>query len=416
VHTKEITPMALDESAASALLDALSVGEGTDFVRELAQWALQQLIEVEAADVIGADRWERDPGRVTHRNGHRPRVLSTKAGDLQLGIPKLRKGSFFPEILEPRRRIDQALYAVVMEAYVNGVSTRSVDDLVAAMGVDTGISKSEVSRICAGLDERVAAFRNRTLGHIAFPYIYLDATYIHVRDDALGQVVSRAVVIATGITANGDREILGVDIGDSEDETFWTRFLRSLRDRGLGGVRLVISDAHAGLTASVRKCFTGASWQRCRVHYARNLLATVPKAHVEFVAAAFRSVFALGTKNEVEARWDEVADTLDGRFPKAAESMRDVRTDVLAFAAFPRAHWRKIWSNNPLERLNKEVKRRSNVVGIFPNDRAAIRLIGAVLADQHDEWAIARRYLSETSMTELNQPRDTDRYQPQLEG
>jgi putative transposase len=416
VHTKEITPMALDESAASALLDALSVGEGTDFVRELAQWALQQLIEVEAADVIGADRWERDPGRVTHRNGHRPRVLSTKAGDLQLGIPKLRKGSFFPEILEPRRRIDQALYAVVMEAYVNGVSTRSVDDLVAAMGVDTGISKSEVSRICAGLDERVAAFRNRTLGHIAFPYIYLDATYIHVRDDALGQVVSRAVVIATGITANGDREILGVDIGDSEDETFWTRFLRSLRDRGLGGVRLVISDAHAGLTASVRKCFTGASWQRCRVHYARNLLATVPKAHVEFVAAAFRSVFALGTKNEVEARWDEVADTIDGRFPKAAESMRDARTDVLAFAAFPRAHWRKIWSNNPLERLNKEVKRRSNVVGIFPNDRAAIRLIGAVLADQHDEWAIARRYLSETSMAELNQPRDTDRYQPQLEG
>jgi transposase-like protein len=416
VHTKEITPMALDESAVSALLDALTIGEGTDLVRELAQWALQQLIEVEATAKIGAGAWERTDGRTTHRNGHRPRVLSTKAGDLRLGIPKLRKGSFFPELLEPRRRIDQALYAVVMEAYVNGVSTRAVDDLVAAMGVDTGISKSEVSRICAGLDERVDAFRGRTLGHVAFPYVYLDATYINVRDDALGQVVSRAVVIATGITANGAREVLGVDIGDSEDETFWTRFLRSLRDRGLSGVRLVISDAHAGLKASIRKCFAGSTWQRCRVHYARNLLATVPKSHAEFVAAAFRSIFALSDRTEIEHRWDEVTATLAERFPKAAESMTDARTDVLAFATFPQSHWRKIWSNNPLERLNKEVKRRSNVVGIFPNDRAAIRLIGAVLADQHDEWAIARRYLSEGSMARLNQPRDTDPDQPALAG
>jgi putative transposase len=416
VHTKENTPMALEESAVSALLDALRVGEGTDLVRELAEWAFQQLIEAEATAAIGAGRWERTDGRVTERNGHRPRVLSTKAGDLQLGIPKLRAGSFFPGLLEPRRRIDQALYAVVMEAYVNGVSTRSVDDLVAAMGVDTGISKSEVSRICAGLDERVDAFRGRTLGHVAFPYIYLDATYVNVRDDALGQVVSRAVVIATGITATGDREVLGVDIGDSEDETFWTRFLRSLRDRGLGGVRLVISDAHAGLKASIRRCFAGASWQRCRVHYARNLLAKVPKSQVEFVAAAFRSIFALGSKTAIEARYDEVTLTLDQRFPKAGESMRDARTDVLAFAAFPPGHWRKIWSNNPLERLNKEVKRRSNVVGIFPNDKAAIRLIGAVLADQHDEWAIARRYLSEASMAQLNEPRDTDLDQPQLAG
>ena len=408
--------MALDEFAVSELLAALRVGEGTDLVRELAEWALQQLIEVEASAVIGADAWERTDGRVTHRNGHRPRVLSTKAGDLQLGIPKLRKGAFFPEILEPRRRIDQALYAVVMEAYVHGVSTRAVDDLVAAMGVDTGISKSEVSRICAGLDERVGAFRNRTLGHVGFPYVYLDATYVNVRDDALGQVVSRAVVIATGITATGDREILGVDIGDSEDETFWTRFLRSLRARGLGDVRLVISDAHAGLKAAIRKCFIGSSWQRCRVHYARNLLATVPKSHVEFVAAAFRSIFTFSIPDEVHARWDEVETMLEERFPKAAESMRDSRTDVLAFSAFPRAHWRKIWSNNPLERLNKEVKRRSRVVGIFPNDAAAIRLIGAVLADQHDEWAVARRYLSETSMAELTNPRDTPTDQPQLEG
>ena len=399
--------MAIDESAVSDLLEALNVGEGTDLVRELARWALQQLIELEAATKIGAGAWERTDERTTHRNGHRPRVLSTKAGDLTLGIPKLRKGSFFPEILEPRRRIDQALYAVVMEAYVHGVSTRAVDDLVVAMGIDTGISKSEVSRICAGLDERVNAFRGRTLGHVGFPYVYLDATYINVRDDALGQVVSRAVVIATGITANGDREILGVDIGDSEDETFWTRFLRSLRDRGLGGVRLVISDAHQGLIAAIRKCFQGASWQRCRVHYARNLLAKVPKAHAEFVAAAFRSIFTFGTTADVHARWDEVAELLDERFPKAAASMRDAKTDVLAFAVFPRAHWRKIWSNNPLERLNKEVKRRSRVVGIFPNDAAAIRLIGAVLADQHEEWAIARRYLSEASMASLDPTRDT---------
>lgn len=408
--------MALEDSAVSALLDALRVGEGTDLVRELAQWALQQLIDADATETIGAGRYERTEGRVTERNGTRPKVLSTKAGDLQLAIPKLRKGSFFPELLEPRRRIDQALYAVIMEAYVNGVSTRSVDDLVMAMGVDTGISKSEVSRICERLDERVAAFRGRTLGHDVFPYVYLDATYINVRDDALGQVVSRAVVIATGITAGGDREVLGVDIGDSEDETFWTRFLRSLKDRGLGGVRLVISDAHAGLKASIRKCFAGSSWQRCRVHYVRNLLATVPKAHQEMVAAAFRSIFALTTANDVTARWDEVTDMLTDRFPKAAESMRSAKTDVLAFTPFPRTHWRKIWSNNPLERLNKEVKRRSNVVGIFPNDRAAIRLIGAVLADQHDEWAIARRYLSDTSMAELDQPRDTKDRQPAIAG
>ena len=398
--------MALEESAVEGLLDALRVGEGTDLVRTLAEWALQQLIDTEAAQRIGADRYERVESRVTHRNGSRPRTLTTKAGDLELAIPKLRRGSFFPEILEPRRRIDQALYAVVMEAYVHGVSTRAVDDLVVAMG-GCGISKSEVSRICAGLDERVAAFRNRTLGHTTFPYVYLDATYVNVRDDALGQVVSRAVVVATGITAEGGREVLGVDVGDSEDETFWTRFLRSLRTRGLAGVRLVISDAHAGLKTSIRKCFTGSSWQRCRVHYARNLLATVPKAHTEMVAAAFRSIFALSDPAEVAARYTEVAEMLRPRFPKAAESLDGARTDVLAFAAFPNAHWRKIWSNNPLERLNKEIKRRSNVVGIFPNDAAVIRLIGAVLADQHDEWAIARRYLAEGSMADLTATRET---------
>ena len=300
--------MALSESALSELLVALADRDrGVDLVRELAQWLAQELIEVQATQVIGAGRYERCDERVTERNGYRSRTLTTKAGDLELAIPKLRKGSFFPSILEPRRRIDQALHAVVMEAYVSGVSTRSVDALVESMGAASGISKSEVSRICAGLDERVAAFRNRTLGHTEFPYVYLDAIYVHVRDDALGQVVSRAIVVATGVTAQGGREVLGVDVGDSEAETFWTAFLRSLKARGLTGVRLVISDAHEGLRAAIRKTLLGTSWQRCRVHFVRNLLAPVPKASQEMVAAAFRSIFTLTTPADVTARWDEVA-------------------------------------------------------------------------------------------------------------
>ena len=267
----------------------------------------------------------------------------------------------------------------------------------------------------SALDERVDAFRNRTLGHTTFPYVYLDATYVHVRDDALGQVVSRAVVVATGITAEGGREILGVDIGDSEDATFWTAFLRSLKARGLTGVKLVISDAHEGLKKAISKCFSGSSWQRCKVHFIRNLLARIPKAESDFVAAAFRSIFALNTAEQVRARWDEVANMLTERFPKAADLLNEAKDDVLAFAVFPESHWRKIWSNNPLERLNKEIKRRTNVIGIFPNDRAAIRLIGAVLADQHEEWAIARRYTSNNSMADLAAMCDTTN-QPQLEG
>ena len=407
--------MTLSESAINEIMFALENGNGADLVRQLSQFGMQELIEAEATEEIGAERWERTIDRIAHRNGHRPRTLSTTAGDLSLKIPKFDRGSFFPEVLEPRRRIDQAMHAVVMEAYVNGVSTRGVDKLVAALGVNTGISKSEVSRICAALDERVAAFRNRTLGHTNFPYVYLDATYVHVRDDALGQVVSRAVVVATGITSEGSREILGVDIGDSEDATFWIAFLRSLKARGLSGVRLVISDAHEGLKKAITTCFSGSSWQRCRVHFIRNLLARIPKAESDFVAAAFRSIFALNTAEQVRARWDEVADMLTGRFPKAAELMNDANTDVLAFTAFPDSHWRKIWSNNPLERLNKEIKRRTNVIGIFPNDRAAIRLIGAVLSDQHEEWAIARRYMSNNSMADLAAMCDTTS-QPQLEG
>jgi putative transposase len=400
--------MALSESVLSELLEAFRVGEGVDLVRDAVRLVMQELIEVEAAEQIGAGRYERVESRVTERNGSRPRLVATQAGDIELKIPKLRKGSFFPSILEPRRRIDQALYAVVMEAYVAGVSTRAVDDLVGALGIASGISKSEVSRICAGLDEIVEAFRTRQLDHLELPYIYLDATYLHVRNTT-SQVTSMAVVVATGITANGDREILGCDIGDSEDETFWRGFLRSLKARGLTGVRLVISDQHAGLVAALRRTFQRASHQRCRVHFARNLLALVPRSHTDMVAAVFRTIFAQPDPDAVSNTWDQVRDQLASMFPKIGPLMDDAKAEVLAFTSFPRAHWQKLWSTNPLERINKEIKRRSRVVGIFPNEASVIRLVGAVLADMHDEWqASDRRYLSEGSMAKLYPERDTD--------
>ena len=399
--------MALSQSAVSELLEAFRTGEGVDLIRESVRMVMQELIEAEATEQIGAGRYERTESRTNERNGARPRLLATQAGDVELRIPKLRKGSFFPVILEPRRRIDQALYAVVMEAYVCGVSTRSVDDLVAALGIDSGISKSEVSRICAGLDEVVTAFRTRRLDHIAFPYVYLDATYLHVRN-AASQVVSMAVVVASGVRADGDREILGLDVGDSEDEVFWRTFLTSLKQRGLGGVQLVVSDQHAGLVAALRRSFQGAAHQRCRVHFARNLLAHVPKSHADMAAAVFRTVFAQPDATTVAATWDEVRDQLAARFPKIGPLMDTAKTEVLAFSAFPRPHWSKVWSTNPLERVNKEIKRRARVVGIFPNDAAVIRLVGAVLADMHDEWQSAdnRRYLSEASMALLYPDRD----------
>lgn len=382
--------MALPQSALSELLDAFRTGDGVDLIRDAVRLVLQELSELEATERIGAARYERSDTRVTDRNGARSRVLSTQAGDVELRIPKLRKGSFFPAILEPRRRIDQALYAVVMEAYVHGISTRAVDDLVEAMGVETGISKSEVSRICAGLDEIVGAFRTRTLGHIEFPYVYLDATYLNVRNGT-GQVVSMAVIVASGIAADGSREILGLDVGDSEDETFWRGFLTSLKGRGLGGVRLVISDQHAGLVKALKRCFQGAGHQRCRVHFARNLLAHVPKDKADMVASMFRMIFSAPDAEAVHATWEGVRDRLAASFPKIGPLMDDARAEVLAFTAFPKAHWQKIWSTNPLERINKEIKRRSRVVGIFPNPAAVIRLVGAVLADMHDEWQASER-------------------------
>ena len=392
--------MALDESAMTELLMALRAGGGLDVVREALALVLQALIDAEATQQIGADRYQRSQQRTTHRNGTRARLLSTKAGDVELRIPKLREGSFFPALLEPRRRIDRALLAVVMEAYVHGVSTRKVDDLVKALGVDAGISKSEVSRICAELDAEVAHFRSRSLAHTAFPYLFLDATYLKARVD--GRVVSRAVVIATGVTADGGREVLGLDVGDSEDGAFWTAFLRSLKARGLAGVQLVISDAHTGLTQAIGAVLAGACWQRCRVHFLRNVLARVPKASAEMVAAAIRTIFAQPTGAEVVEQLDKVTAMLQPKFPQVATMLADAREDLTAFTAFPVAHWRKLWSTNPLERLNKEVKRRTNVVGIFPDDAAVLRLVGAVLIEAHDEWQVAeRRYLSEGSMAKL---------------
>ena len=392
--------MALSEFDLSELLDAIRAGGEIDVIRRGVELVLQALIEAEATEVIGAGPHERTTSRTNQRNGRRPRLLSTKAGDVELAIPKLRRGSFFPSVLERRRRIDRATFAVVMEAYVHGVSTRKVDDLVTALGLEAGISKSEVSRICAELDTELDAFRNRPLDQVEFPYVFCDAT--DVKGRVRGRVVSRAVVVATGVTATGDREVLGVDVGDSEDGAFWTAFLKGLRARGLTGVQLVISDHHLGLKEAIGAVFLAAAWQRCRVHFMRNVLSRVPKTSGEMVAAAIRTIFAQPDPGHVRAQLDEVTRMLAGQFPDVATLLADAAEDVLAFTTFPTAHWRKIWSTNPLERVNGEIKRRTNVVGIFPNDPAIVRLVTAVCVETHDEWAVAeRRYLSEESMAKL---------------
>ncbi|MCU1617464.1 MAG: transposase mutator type [Frankiales bacterium] len=290
-----------------------------------------------------------------------------------------------------------------MEAYLHGVSTRKVDDLVKALGADTGISKSEVSRICAGLDAEVAAFRDRSLAEIAFPYVFLDATYCKARVNR--RVVSQAVVIATGVAADGHREVLGFAVGDSEDGAFWTAFLRSLKARGLTGTQLVISGAHAGLKAAIAAVLLGAGWQRCRVHFMRNVLARVPRGNSEMVAAAIRTVFAQPDAEHVHSQLDVIAGMLGRQFPAVEAMLRDAADDLLAFTGFPPSHWKKVWSTNPLERLNKEIKRRTDVVGVFPNPASLLRLVGAVLVETHDEWQVSdRRYLSEGSMTLLTRP------------
>lgn len=391
--------MTHDHSALLTQLDSLKGADTANVFAELIRTGLQALIEAEATEKLGAGRYERTEQRTTHRNGHRTKTVATTSGDVEVKIPKLRSGSFFPSLLERRRRIDKALYAVVMEAYVHGVSTRSVDDLVGALGVESGISKSEVSRICAGLDAEIARFRERTLTHTTFPYVFLDATFCKVRVGA--HVVSQALVVATGVSIDGSREVLGTAVGDSESYEFWREFLVGLRGRGLSGVHLVISDAHSGLKAAIAQQFTGSSWQRCRVHFMRNIRATVGTKHVPPVMAAVKTIFAHTDPIEVAAQWDQVTDTFAGSFPKAAALMESAKHDVLAFTAFPKAHWQKVWSNNPIERLNKEIKRRADVVEIFPNPAAFLRLATAVVIEQHDEWQVTRRYVSDVSMDEL---------------
>lgn len=372
-----------------------------DVLREGVRVLAQALMEAEVTSLVGAERHERSEDRTAYRNGTRLRTWDTRVGTVDLAIPKVRPGNYFPSLLQPRRRAEQALLTVIQEAYVHGVSTRKVDDLVKGLGLD-GISKSEVSRICGELDPMVEAFRTRPLT-TEYPYVWLDATYHKVRID--GRVVSQATVVAIGVTLDGERQILGVDVGASEEGSFWTAFLRSLVKRGLAGVRLVVSDAHEGLKHAISTVLAGAAWQRCRVHFMRNLLATVPQAMREPIAAIVRTIFAQPDHTSALTQLHKVADGLRARFPRAAALLEDAAEDILAHKHFPEEHRRQLHSTNPLERLNKEIKRRSNVIGIFPNVRAAIRLVGAILLEQDDEWAVAeRRYFSAESMKRLLTP------------
>jgi transposase-like protein len=372
--------------------------EQADFLREGVRVLAEELMEMELAEHVGAERHERTPDRTGYRNGYRERPWDTRVGTIELKVPRVRDGSFFPSLLEPRRRAERALVAVVQEAYLQGVSTRRVDDLVQALGMQ-GISKSQVSRLCGELDKEVERFRTRNLEG-PYPYIWLDGTFVKVREN--GRVVSQAIVIAIAVTASGEREVLGMDVGPSESGAFWLAFLRDLAARGLNGVKLVISDAHRGLKAAIGTVMQGASWQRCRVHFMRDALALVPKSAQQMVAATIRTVFAQPDAAAAREQWRRVADTFRARFGRLAEMLDAAEADVLAYSKFPTAHWHQVWSNNPLERLNKEVKRRTDVVGIFPNTAAVVRLVGCILAEQHDEWQASRRYFSAGSIAKLN--------------
>lgn len=393
--------MAKPRMDLSAFVGKLLEEQDGDVLREGIRVLSQALMETEVSGVIGAERHQRTDERATYRNGYRTRTWDTRVGTIELAIPKLREGTYFPSLLQPRRRAEHALLAVIQEAYVHGVSTRKVDDLLKALGLD-GISKSEVSRICAELDPHVEAFRLRPLGG-EHPYLWVDATYHKVRVD--GRVTSQATVVAVGVTAEGERQVLGVDVGPSEDRAFWTAFLRGLVKRGLRGVRLVISDAHEGLKQAIATVLTGATWQRCRVHFMRNLLATLPQGAREPIAAIVRTIFAQPDHATAMTQLRKVADGLRGRFPRTATLLEEAAEDVLAYRLFPSEHQRQLHSTNLLERLNKEIKRRSNVVGIFPSPKSTLRLIGALLLEQDDEWAVAeRRYFSAESMKQLAAP------------
>ena len=372
-----------------ALMELIEKGADGDLVREMLAFAAERIMEIEVEARTGAGHGSRSPARTNHRNGYRDRAWETRAGRIDLEIPKLRKGTYLPSFLEPRRTAEKALVAVIQEAYVKGISTRSVDDLIKAMG-GTGISKSQVSRLVEEIDERVDAFLARPIEG-EWPYLWIDATYLKVRDG--GRIVSTAAIIAVGVNTDGRREVLGVATGPSEAEVFWKGFLRSLADRGLRGVRLVVADDHKGLRAAASKVFH-ATQQRCRVHWMRNALAHAGPKQRPAVVALLKTIFAQESAEAARDQWGKVADALREKYPKLAAMMDESRDDVLAYMDFPREHWAQIASTNPIERLNGEVKRRSDVVGIFPNDKAVVRLVGALMLEQNDEWAVSRRYMA----------------------
>jgi transposase-like protein len=393
------------------LLRKAELEYNTDFLRESVRAMSQALMEIEVEEHVGAGRHERTEGRMGVRNGYRQRQWDTRVGTVELSVPRTRDGNYFPSLLEPRRKAERALSAVVQEAYVHGVSTRKVDELVQALGM-SGISKSQVSRLCEELDAEVECFRNRELTG-SYPYVWLDASYVKARQD--GQVVSLAVVIAIGVNAeSGQREVLGLDVGPSEDGAFWMSFLRSLVARGLTGVRVVTSDSHQGLKGAIEAVLAGAGWQRCRVHFMRNALSSVPKEAQQMVGATIRTVFAQPDAESAHQQWRRVADGFRERFSKLSALMDEAEEDVLAYSTFPKEHWQKIWSNNPLERVNKEVKRRTQVVGIFPDEASVIRLVGAVLHEQHDEWQVGKRYFGAGSLAKLNRGEQMMMEQPEL--
>jgi transposase-like protein len=381
------------------LAELLQKAGDTDFLRAVAEAVLQLLMETDVEGLVGAGRHERSPERLNYRNGYRDRVLDTRLGSLQLRVPKLRQGSYFPPFLEPRKVSEKALVAVIQEAWIGGVSTRRVDELVQAMGLG-GIGKSTVSKLCKEIDERVNAFLDRPLDG-EWPYLWLDATYLKVREG--GRVVSVAAIIAVAVDTEGRREIVGLGLGPSEAEPFWSAFLKGLLRRGLRGVRLVVSDAHEGLKHAIAKV-TGAAWQRCRVHWMRNALARVPKGQQTVVAAALRQAFLQPDQATARQVWRQVADQLRPRWPRLAALMDEGEHDVLAYMGFPVQHRTKLHSTNPLERLNKEVKRRADVVGIFPGEPSITRLIGAVLLEANDEWQLQHRYMQVEAMAELLAP------------